>query len=174
LFNTTDLMKDPYGTLAAVRECGPAFAIENGGHRMWAITRYADVRRVLSDPTVLRDVVAHRCGINARCLVSTQRRAHLPHSSRRSFFDRDGDNHHRLRAMVGDAFTPARRAERRTRVEQLVARLVSGRAAPGAPTRRWPLCPDVPCRGKALLRKALTAAEPISSAAPPSASATGG
>ncbi|WP_434444364.1 cytochrome P450 [Lentzea sp. E54] len=120
----SDLMADPYGTLASVRESGPAFAIENNGYRMWAITRYADVRRILADPTVLRDLVEHRREINTHCLIRVQRRAHLPHGSRRSFFDRDGEHHHRLRSLVGNVFTPRRLAEWRPRVEKLVGDLL--------------------------------------------------
>ncbi|MBY8887028.1 cytochrome P450 [Streptomyces sp. PTM05] len=91
-----DLMAEPYGTLAGIREATPAFAIENNGYRMWAITRYRDVRKVLAEPTVLRDLVENRHAINAHCIVRPLPRAHLPHGSRRSFFDRDGENHHRL------------------------------------------------------------------------------
>jgi cytochrome P450 len=120
----TDLMADPYETLARVRESTPALAIENNGYRMWAITRYDDVRRVLADPTVLRDLVEHRREINTHCLVRVQRRAHLPHGSRRSFFDRDGENHHRLRALVGNVFTPAKLDELRPRVEEIAQDLL--------------------------------------------------
>lgn len=120
----TDLMTDPYGTLAKVRESCPAMAIENNGYRMWAITRYDDVRRVLSDPTVLRDLVANRHEINTHCMVRPQQRAHLPHGSRRSFFDRDGENHRRLRGLVGDVFTPAKLNELRPKIEGIAVSLL--------------------------------------------------
>jgi cytochrome P450 len=117
----SDLMTDPYGTLAEVRQSCPAMAIENNGYRMWAVTRYDDVRRVLADPTVLRDLVEHRRAINSHCMVRPQQRAHLPHGSRRSFFDRDGENHRRLRGLVGDVFTPAKLKELRPRIEEIAA-----------------------------------------------------
>ncbi|ANN15821.1 hypothetical protein SD37_09280 [Amycolatopsis orientalis] len=120
-----DLMTDPYGTLAKVRESSPAYPIENNGYRMWAITRYEDVRKVLADPTVLRDLVAHRHAINSHCLIKEQQRAHLPHGSRRSFFDRDGEHHHRLRALVGNVFTPAKLAELRPRSQRLADELTN-------------------------------------------------
>jgi cytochrome P450 PksS len=120
----TDLMADPYGTLAGIRESTPAFAIENNGYRMWAITRYHDVRKVLAEPTVLRDLVENRHEINSHCIVREMQRAHLPHGSRRSFFDRDGENHHRLRSLVGNVFTPARLTELRPRVEKLANELI--------------------------------------------------
>ncbi|MGW4128572.1 cytochrome P450 family protein [Amycolatopsis japonica] len=119
-----DLMADPYATLAGIREATPAFAIENNGYRMWAITRYHDVRKALSDPTVLRDLVENRHAINSHCIVREMPRAHLPHGSRRSFFDRDGENHHRLRSLVGNVFTPTRLAELRPRVERLANELL--------------------------------------------------
>src|SRR5689334_2503111 len=84
------LMTDPYPLLASIREATPAYAVENNGYRMWVITRYEDVRKVLSDPAVVRDLVEHRKAINSGCLVRPRQRAHLPHGSRRSFFDRDG------------------------------------------------------------------------------------
>ncbi|MFD9698098.1 cytochrome P450 [Lentzea sp. NPDC059081] len=115
-----DLMIDPYGTLGAIQESCPALPVESVGYRMWVITRHEDVRRVLADPTVLRDVVEYRREINAGCMVRPMRRAHLPHASRRSFFDRDGENHHRLRSLVGGFFTPVRLNEVRPRVEQVV------------------------------------------------------
>ncbi|WP_410604759.1 cytochrome P450 family protein [Amycolatopsis sp. lyj-90] len=119
-----DLMVDPYGTLAGVREATPAFAIENNGYRMWAITRYHDVRKVLADPTVLRDLVEHRREINSHCMVREMPRAHLPHGSRRGFFDRDGESHRHLRGLVGNVFTPARLAALRPRVEKLADELL--------------------------------------------------
>jgi cytochrome P450 PksS len=122
----TDLMTDPYGRLAEVRQSCPAMPIENNGYRMWAVTRYDDVRRVLADPTVLRDLVEHRREINTHCMVRPQQRAHLPHGSRRSFFDRDGENHRRLRGLVGDVFTPAKLKELRPRIEKISASLLDG------------------------------------------------
>ncbi|MET8759945.1 cytochrome P450 [Lentzea sp. NPDC004782] len=119
-----DLVIDPYGTLAAIRESSAAFAVESVGYRMWVITRYDDVRRVLADPSVLRDLVEHRREINAHCMVRPMRKAHLPHDSRRSLFDRDGDDHHRLRALVGGAFTPARLKELGSKVERVAKELV--------------------------------------------------
>ncbi|WP_327417485.1 cytochrome P450 family protein [Streptomyces sp. NBC_01233] len=116
-------MADPYGMLAEIREATPAFAIENNGYRMWAITRYHDVRKVLADPTVLRDLVENRHAINSHCIVRQVPRAHLPHGSRRSFFDRDGENHHRLRSLVGNVFTPVRLAQLQPRVERLANEL---------------------------------------------------
>jgi cytochrome P450 PksS len=119
-----DLMTAPYPTLAAIRESTPAFAVENNGYRMWVITRYEDVRQVLSDPSVRRDLVAHRKEINSHCLVRVQQRAHLPHGSRRSFFDRDGDEHRRLRGLVGNIFSPGRLVALRADTERITAELL--------------------------------------------------
>jgi cytochrome P450 len=121
-----DLMVDPYPTLAAFRESAPAVAVENNGYRMWLVTRYEDVRRVLADDTVGRDLIEHRRDINSRCMVRPDQRARLPHGSRRSFFDRDGEHHRRLRGMVGNVFSPAQVAQLRPAVERLVEDLLDG------------------------------------------------
>jgi len=121
-----ELTADPYGMLARIREFTAAFAIETNGYRMWLITRYDDARKVLGDSTVLKDLIEHRQQINAHCMVREQPRAHLPHASRRSFLDRDGEDHRRLRSLVGVAFTPARLAGWRPRVEQLADELLDG------------------------------------------------
>lgn len=119
-----DLATDPYGTLAAVRESCPAMAVENQGYRKWAITRYDDVRRVLADRTVLRDLVEHRKEINENCLVRPNLSARLPHRSRRSFFDRDGESHHAMRPLVANQFTPAKVRKMMPRISELIRGLL--------------------------------------------------
>jgi cytochrome P450 len=119
-----DLLTDPYPRLAELRETAPAIAVENNGYRMWLVTRYEDVRRILAHESVGRDLVAHRREINSHCLVRLDQRAHLPHGSRRSFFDRDGEAHRRLRSLVGNVFTPTRVSELRPKVEMLVEELL--------------------------------------------------
>lgn len=121
----SDMMFRPYEVLAEFREASPAVPIESNGYRIWVITRYDDVRKVLADPTVLRDLVEHRKEVNSRCLVGSDSRARIPHGSRRSFFDRDGENHHRLRALMGDVFTPANLATLAGEVEHVTDDLLS-------------------------------------------------
>ena len=119
-----DLKNDPYPRLAELRETAPAIAVENNGYRMWLVTRYHDVRKVLAHKSVARDLVANRREINSHCLVREQQRAHLPHGSRRSFFDRDGEAHRHLRNLVGDVFMSARVTQMTPQIEQLVERLL--------------------------------------------------
>ena len=121
-----ELVRDPYPLLAMLREQAPAVAIENNGYRMWLVTRHDDVRRLLADRSVVRDLIAHRHEINQNCIVRPMPRAHLPQGSRRSFFDRDGEDHHRLRGLVGNVFTPARLERFRTKLDRLVAELLDG------------------------------------------------
>ncbi|AHH99153.1 hypothetical protein KALB_5792 [Kutzneria albida DSM 43870] len=118
------LMTDPYRILARFREQAPAVAVEHTGYRMWLVTRYEDVRRILADTSVIRDFVANQHRINTNSRVRPVSQAHLVDASRRSFFERDGADHRRLRGFVNDVFTPDRLAQLRVEVEQLVERLL--------------------------------------------------
>jgi cytochrome P450 len=121
---TTSFMRDPYPALTALREAGPAAVVENNGFRMWVLTRYADVRRLLADSSFLKDVVGRRKQIVGQCMVRPERRARLPHESRRGVLDRDGEDHRRLRAVLGGFFTPARLAGYRPGIERIATELL--------------------------------------------------
>src|SRR4029079_1442722 len=52
----TDFMQHPYEFLDRVRADGPAHnLVFPHGAKVWLVTRYADVRRLLSDPRVSKD-----------------------------------------------------------------------------------------------------------------------
>jgi cytochrome P450 len=93
-------MQDPYPHLAELRESMPAAVVQAGGFRMWLITRYEDVRRILADPDVCKDMVGRRREIVKQSLVDSTRNVRLPHEARRSVLDRDGDDHRRLRSAL--------------------------------------------------------------------------
>lgn len=121
---TRAFMHDPYPALAALREAGPAAVVENNGFRMWVVTRYRDAVRVLADPAFGKDIVQRRREVVTQCMVRPERRARLPHASRRSVLDRDGEDHRRLRAVLGGMFSPARLSEYRPALERLAADLL--------------------------------------------------
>ncbi|MGK3965202.1 cytochrome P450 [Sorangium sp. So ce118] len=101
-----ELMSDPYGVLAKLRERSPAVPIESKGSRFWIITRYEDVRRVLCDSTIVRDLVKHRREINAHCTVrDDDRRAHIPKGAHSSLSYSDGESHHRFRRLATRFFS---------------------------------------------------------------------
>jgi cytochrome P450 len=110
---------DPYRALTELRRIGAAVPVENIGFRMWIVTPYEDVKRILADRGLLRDLVRHRREVVAQNLLQPERRAKLPHRSRRSVLDRDGEDHKRLRAVLGSAFSPKRLAELRPAVQRL-------------------------------------------------------
>lgn len=115
----TDLMQDPYGTLANLREASPAVAVNSAGFRVWVITRHEEARRALADPTVIRNFAKYGREVVERCLVGKDRIAYLPGRTRRSFRERDGEDHHRMRALIGHVFSPANVAKLAKRVEKI-------------------------------------------------------
>ncbi|MFC9343431.1 cytochrome P450 [Streptomyces sp. NPDC057020] len=92
------------------------------GPGFWAVTRHADVVRVLKDPDTY-----------SSCLGATQIRdpdpADLPFI-RRMMLNQDPPGHHRLRRLVSRAFTPGRierfEATARERARELLAGAVDG------------------------------------------------
>jgi cytochrome P450 PksS len=113
-----EFMRDPYPTLRRLQHDAAAVPVHNGGFRMWVITRYEDVRAVLSDPSACRDLVKHRHRVVSQNLVDIERRPKLPRQLRRSVLDRDGDDHRRLRRTVAGFFSPPRLAAFRPKVRQ--------------------------------------------------------
>jgi cytochrome P450 len=110
-------MQDPYPALAELQRERAAVPIENGGFRMWVITRYEDVRTILADPSLKRDLVKHRHAVVGQNLIDIERRPKLPRELRRSMLDQDGADHLRLRRTVSRFFSPSRLAALRPRIE---------------------------------------------------------
>lgn len=119
-------MADPYPALESLRRDHAAFPVENGGFRMWVITRYDDARTLLSDPTLQRDLVKHRHAVVEQNLVDIERRPKLPRELRRSMLDQDGADHRRIRGIVAKFFVPSRMAALRPRLELLADELLDG------------------------------------------------
>lgn len=121
---TGRFMRDPYPALASLQESVPAAVTEVGGFRMWVVTRYADVRGLLADPSVGKDLVGSRRAVVAQSMTEPTHRARLPHRSRRSLLDRDGDDHRRLRSALSGVFGPATVEALRPRVEEVASALL--------------------------------------------------
>ncbi|MFI6095280.1 cytochrome P450 [Lentzea sp. NPDC051213] len=117
-------MHDPYPALASLRDSMPAAVVEAGGLRMWLVTRYEDVRRILADREVGKDLVGQRRELVPRSMVDPSRRARLPAASRRSLLDRDGDDHRRLRGALAGVFSPARLAVLKPEIERRASALL--------------------------------------------------
>jgi cytochrome P450 len=120
-FDEESYYQDPLGFFARLRESRPvAPAYMPGYGRAWIITRYADVRTVLTDPRLAKDVHRWPGGGRSRPSEATGVCAHMLHA--------DPPDHTRLRRLVQKVFTP-RRAALRPRAEEIAAGLLEEMAA---------------------------------------------
>ncbi|MEV1291492.1 cytochrome P450 [Pseudonocardia sp. NPDC049635] len=126
---------DPYAGYARLREQAPAATVSlMGGPPMMLVTRYDEVRTVLTDPRFVTDPEFAGAGSNLRDTLLRQ--AGVPDDLAvyllRTILTVDGDDHTRLRKLVSRAFTVRRVQALRPRVEQITAGLLDDIAAAGA------------------------------------------
>jgi cytochrome P450 len=120
-FDEGSYYRDPLGFFARLRESRPVAPVRMPGYgRAWIVTRYADVRTVLTDPRLAKDVHRWPGGGRSRPSEATGVYAHMLHA--------DPPDHTRLRRLVQKAFTP-RRAALRPRAEEIAAGLLNEMAA---------------------------------------------
>ena len=113
--------RDPLGFFASLRESRPVAPVRMPAYgRAWIVTRYADVRTVLTDPRLAKDVHRWPGGGRSRPSEATGVYAHMLHA--------DPPDHTRLRRVVQKAFTP-RRTALRPRAEEIAAGLLDEMAA---------------------------------------------
>jgi cytochrome P450 len=113
--------QDPLGFLARLRESRPVAPLRMPGYgRAWMVTRYADVRTVLTDPRLAKDVHRWPGGGRFRPSEATGVYAHMLHV--------DPPDHTRLRRLVQKPFAP-RRAALRPWAEEIAAGLLDEMAA---------------------------------------------
>ena len=130
---SAELLADPYAGYSRLREQAPVLtASMMGGPPLWLVTRYDDVRTVLTDPRFAND--ASRAG-GPDIREAMMRRLGLDGEEAdylsQSILNFDGADHTRLRKLVSRAFTVRRVADLRPRVEQITAELLDGLAAAG-------------------------------------------
>src|ERR1700729_506518 len=114
------LLPGPAGVLRAAARV-PAAPVRMPGYgRAWIVTRYADVRTVLTDPRLAKDVHQWPGGGRSRPSEATGVYAHMLHA--------DPPDHTRLRRLVQKVFTP-RRVALRPRAEEIAAGLLDTMAA---------------------------------------------
>jgi cytochrome P450 len=124
-----DLMRDPYGGYAQIRERAPLVrAAIPGVEPVWIVTRYEDVKMVLSDPRFVVNP-ANVPGMRVAGLGDqVMQRNKVPPEFmkyRRPRMDAfDGAEHARLRRLVSQAFTVRRITEHRPKVEAITERLL--------------------------------------------------
>lgn len=128
-----DLLADPHTGFGRLREQAPVLtASMMGGPPMWLVTRYADVRTVLTDPRFATDpATAGGPDIRAALMAQLGMPEELTDYLAQNILNTDGADHTRLRRLVSRAFTVRRVAELRPRVEQITAGLLDGLAAAG-------------------------------------------
>ncbi|MFF9558906.1 cytochrome P450 [Streptomyces albus] len=121
------LVRDLAGEGARLRAAGPVAAVElPGGVPVWAVTRHAEARRLLTDTRLVKDI-AHWAAWQRGEIPSTWPLTGLadPGPSMLTF---DGSEHRRLRSLIAQALTPRRVAAMRPRIEEITRRLLDGLA----------------------------------------------
>ncbi|MFE1441975.1 cytochrome P450 [Streptomyces sp. NPDC058739] len=123
-------VSDLDGESAKLRAAGPLAAVElPGGVPMWAVTRHAEAKALLTDPRLVKDIDRW----------SAWRRGEIPAdwpliglvNPGRSMLTVDGTDHRRLRTLVAQALTPRRVEEMRGRITELTEGLLDALPADG-------------------------------------------
>ena len=113
--------QDPLGFFARLRESRPVAPVRMPGYgQAWIVTRYADVRTVLTDPRLAKDVHRWPGGGRSRPSEATGVYAHMLHA--------DPPDHTRLRRLVQKPFRRAAPALRPP-AEEIAAGLLDEMAA---------------------------------------------
>ncbi|MEU9385653.1 cytochrome P450 [Streptomyces sp. NPDC048279] len=111
------------GESARLRAAGPLAAVElPGGVPVWAVTRHAEAKALLTDPRLVKDIN----------VWGAWQRGEIPQdwpliglaNPGRSMLTVDGADHRRMRALVAQALTPRRVERMRERIEKLTQDLL--------------------------------------------------
>ncbi|MFP5020112.1 cytochrome P450 family protein [Pseudonocardia phyllosphaerae] len=132
-----ELMTDPYGAYARMREQAPVRTVSMmGSPPAVMVTRHDDVRTVLTDPRFVTDPeLAGNAADPMRAAIFEQLgiSADLAQYLLRNILTTDGAEHARLRKLVSRAFTVKRVQGLRPRVEEITAALLDRMAAADGP-----------------------------------------
>lgn len=111
------------GESAKLRAAGPLAAVElPGGVPVWAVTRHAEAKALLTDPRLVKDIE----------VWGAWRRGEIPPdwpliglaNPGRSMLTVDGADHRRMRTLVAQALTPRRVEAMRARITELTESLL--------------------------------------------------
>lgn len=111
--------RDPYPLYDRMRKNGPVRMRLFGG---WAVGRYAEVERVLTEPTFSTD--RGDVALMKAFERAARGKGHFESLIEHNLLMIDGEKHRRLRRLVSRAFTPRRVQALRPRVEALVEELL--------------------------------------------------
>ncbi|MEY9894803.1 cytochrome P450 [Catenulispora sp. MAP5-51] len=113
----------PYDAYAQLREAGGAHqAVRPGAGAVWVISRYADVKALLSDP---------RMSVETRHSRNGYEGFGLPPALDQNLMNVDAEAHARMRRLVSSAFTPRRVEALQESVQAVVDRLITAIAPNG-------------------------------------------
>lgn len=126
----TRIVLDPFvgdldGESARLRAAGPLAAVElPGGVPVWAVTRHAEAKQLLTDPRLVKDIN----------VWGAWQRGEIPSdwpliglaNPGRSMLTVDGADHRRMRTLVAQALTPRRVEQMRERIAKLTEGLLDG------------------------------------------------
>ncbi len=121
------LLEDPYPLYAILRETQPVTWVAD--LELFLVTRYADVRRVLSDPVFSADFRHGRSAMPNPPLSPQLEQLSLELA--KDMLRSDGEVHRRRRSIVARAFTPRVVRDLVPRVEKLVQELLDDAFAAG-------------------------------------------
>ncbi|CAL9670671.1 2-hydroxy-5-methyl-1-naphthoate 7-hydroxylase [Streptomyces sp. enrichment culture] len=111
------------GESAKLRAAGPLAAVElPGSVPVWAVTRHAEAKALLTDPRLVKDI--NRWGAWQRGEIPADWPLIGLANPGRSMLTVDGADHRRLRTLVAQALTPRRVEEMRARIIELTERLL--------------------------------------------------
>ena len=124
-----DFMAHPYEILERLRAAGPAHpVIFPHGAKVWLVTRYDDVRQLLSDPRVSKDGSrANELFARAAGLVTEGEETGsigVNDDLTRHMLNSDPPRHTRLRSLANQGLTPKQMEAARPRLEQVADELL--------------------------------------------------
>ncbi|MFD8717210.1 cytochrome P450 [Streptomyces sp. NPDC059629] len=116
---------DLEGESARLRAAGPLAAVElPGGVPVWAVTRHAEAKALLTDPRLVKDI--NVWGAWRRGEIAPDWPLIGLANPGRSMLTVDGADHRRMRTLVAQALTPRRVEAMRARIEKLTQDLLDG------------------------------------------------
>lgn len=128
-----DFMQNPYEILEKLRAEGPVHEVEFAhGATVWLVTRYDEVRALVSDPRVSKDgrrmneLFARHSGAPVQEGEEDEASVGFDDDLATHMLNSDPPRHTRLRALVSKAFTAHRVERLRPRIEQVADGLLDG------------------------------------------------